>query len=86
MPSTSPDHEGTLTPTLSQGERGSEPQRPQAACGLASLSVRLAVFAAMVLIALASIWLIDRRAMEIQHKHGWSPATGQLQQGSLPQP
>jgi hypothetical protein len=39
---------------------------------LSPLRVRLAVFAAMAAVAVASIWWIDRRAMEIQARHGWS--------------
>lgn len=40
--------------------------------GLASLPVRLAVFAAMAAIAVAATLLIDHRAMQIQAQHGWS--------------
>jgi hypothetical protein len=42
---------------------------------LAPRPVRAAVYVALVLIALASIWLIDRRAMQRMHEMSWqSPA------------
>ena len=46
--------------------------------GLSPWPVRAGVYAALVLLAAASIWVIDRRAMVIQAEHGWTASSPPL--------
>jgi hypothetical protein len=53
---------------------GCDEQVMNAGAALAPRRVRAAVYVALVLIALASIWLIDRRAMQRMHELSAHPS------------